>query len=173
MSDNIADLVDLLLSRIGSEFDGEAHLSAEEARTIAQALTRIAGERDEALVYATNFLVSFVNRYCSPVVGWAPLPDLIGVLTQLDNASTVAGDFLARALSAEGERDRLADFARWVIRESAFSGCDLHGDEVQEQALARMMIVRTLYDPDRHGSSDVADAGDEWFEFASVLEQNP
>jgi len=71
----------------------------------------------------------------------------------------------------EAQRDQLARFARWAIQESAFSGHELDGGEVQEQALACMLIVRTVYAPARHGPSDVAKPGDEWFEFAEVLER--
>lgn len=46
----IAGLASLLLGRIGQEFDGEAHLSEDEARSIATALSAMAGEveRQEA-----------------------------------------------------------------------------------------------------------------------------
>jgi hypothetical protein len=65
--------------------------------------------------------------------------------------------------------EQLAPFAKWAIRESAFSGHELDGGEVQEKALANCLIVRTVYDPQQHGPSDVASAGDEWFEFSSTL----
>lgn len=69
-----------------------------DSRSKIEALSR---ERDEAVRYATNFLVAYVNKYCSPVASWAPLPDIIGLLTQLDNASTVTAGILARAEAAE------------------------------------------------------------------------
>jgi hypothetical protein len=65
--------------------------------------------------------------------------------------------------------EQLVPFAKWAIRESAFSGHELDGGEVQEKALAHCLIVRTVYDPQQHGPSDVASAGDEWFEFSSTI----
>jgi hypothetical protein len=44
---------------------------------------------DEAYRYAKDLLVSFVNEHCDPVPEWRPNDDLIGVLTQMDNALTV------------------------------------------------------------------------------------
>lgn len=67
----------------------------------------------------------------------------------------------------------LAKFAKWAISESAFAGCDLGGAEVQEKAQEIGLIVSTVYDPIKHGSSDVADAGMDWYEFTSLLSDNP
>lgn len=66
-------------------------------------------ERDEALRYAQSFLESFVHEHCDPVPEWSPLPDLLGVLTQIDNATTVARDFKARAEAAESELQHLRE----------------------------------------------------------------
>ena len=68
-------------------------------------LAELEAERDEALGYATRLLESYVRKYCNPVPEWKPLPELVGVLTQLDNASAVTGEILARAEAAEAERD--------------------------------------------------------------------
>jgi hypothetical protein len=66
-------------------------------------IARLEDENEQALKYATSFLVSFVNEHCDPIGGWKPLPDLMGVLTQLDNATTVVRD-----IKAENERMREA-----------------------------------------------------------------
>lgn len=86
----------------------------------------------------------------------------------------------ARATASEAKLEEmrkalepLSTFARWAIRESAFSGMELEGGEVQEEALSRGLIVRTIYDPERHGPSDVADPGDDWFEFSDALGEQP
>ena len=93
-----------------------------------------------------------------------------------DNAVTMWDAERARATAAEAKAARIGEaleqlvpFAKWAIRESAFSGHELDGGEVQEKALAHCLIVRTVYDPQQHGPSDVASAGDEWFEFSSIL----
>ena len=72
---------------------------------------RLKAERDEALRYATNFLVSYVNKYFPHNPEWRPLPELIGVLTQLDNASTITGELKARAEAAE---KRLNGCRQWL-----------------------------------------------------------
>lgn len=92
--------------RTGDTEDGEYELFdiEEAAQTMHEAADRISTlerELEEALRYATNLLTSYVNKYCDPVPVWAPLTDLIGVLTQIDNASTVTADILAQSQAAE------------------------------------------------------------------------
>jgi hypothetical protein len=60
----------------------------------------------------------------------------------------------------KGERDALADFARWVITESAY---------VQDKAVEAGLLVATKYDPEQHGPSDIAEPGDDWFVFSPAL----
>ena len=78
----------------------------EKATRAEAAETRLAAveaERDEARREATRLLISFVNEHCDPVAEWAPLPDLMGVLTQISNAVTVTRDIKARADAAEAQ----------------------------------------------------------------------
>jgi hypothetical protein len=51
--------------------------------------------------YATRLLEHFVAEHFPPNPDWKPLPDLIGVLTQLDNALTIARDYKARIEALE------------------------------------------------------------------------
>lgn len=67
----------------------------------ATALQSVAQERDAANREATRLLVSFVHEHCDPVPDWAPLPDLMGVLTQISNAVTVTRDIQAKLAAAE------------------------------------------------------------------------
>jgi len=60
-------------------------------------------------------------------------------------------------------------FARWAIREGAFQAADLDGLSIQEKAHELGLIEATTYDPERHGPSDFAERGDEWFTFAPFL----
>lgn len=50
-------------------------------------------DRAEALGYATRLLEHFVAQHFPHNPDWKPLPELIGVLTQLDNAITIARDY--------------------------------------------------------------------------------
>lgn len=84
----------------------------EDLRNAADAFAALASpapaaaEGDgEALRYLTSLLVSFVNQHCDPVPEWKPLPDLMGVISQFDNATTVVREIKARAEKAEKERD--------------------------------------------------------------------
>ncbi len=63
----------------------------------------------------------------------------------------------------------LQEFAKWAIREGAFQAADLDGLSIQEKALELGLIEATIYDPERHGPSDCAEPGDEWFTFAPSL----
>ena len=58
-------------------------------------------ENERAHSYAVGFLRSFVSQHFPPNPDWRPLPDLLGVLTQIDNATTITRD-----LRAENERLR-------------------------------------------------------------------
>ena len=58
-------------------------------------IKRLTSENEQALREATNLLVSFVNQHFDPVPEWAPLPDLVGVITQIDNSTTVVRDIKA------------------------------------------------------------------------------
>ena len=67
------------------------------------------------------------------------------------------------------EVSRLCRFAREIIGNSAFEGYDIGGDEVQDIAERLGLIVGCKYDPDRHGPSEYAEAGDPYYEFAPLL----
>lgn len=66
-------------------------------------------------------------------------------------------------------REMLQDFAKWAIREGAFQAADLDGLSIQEKAHELGLIEPTTYDPEKHGPSDCAEPGDEYFVFTSVL----
>ena len=57
--------------------------------TDAERIERLQRELEEARGYATRLLVALMDKHFQDrASGWAPLPDLIGVLTQIDNLST-------------------------------------------------------------------------------------
>lgn len=69
--------------------------------------------------------------------------------------------------------ERLAEFAKWAIREGAFDGTDLDGGDIQDKAEELGILIRTKYDPAKHGESADVDPGDDWFEFADWLPSPP
>lgn len=71
----------------------------------------------------------------------------------------------------DAEIERLMAFARWAIHEGSFAGCTLDGGSIQDKAAELGILTKTKYDPAVHGDSDCAEPGDDWFVFASALEQ--
>ena len=105
--------------------------------------------QETALGYATRFLEHFVNEHCSPVPDWKPLPDLLGVLTQIDNSTTVARDYNARIEALEAALRRCqtvlgnmaaenegAIFNRWPINHEPLRNDARHLLPVIDAALA-------------------------------------
>ena len=87
---------------VASAIDNEA------AKWIRQAADRIAelrAEIDEARSYASH-LATTMAAHDGAIEDWRPLPDLIGLLTQIDN---MAAGRRIRAEAAEAERDRLRE----------------------------------------------------------------
>lgn len=103
-SPDIAGLVERALSYV-NDADQLEHCDpkylCDDLEEFATALQRVAQERDAANREATRLLVSFVHEHCDPVPDWAPLPDLMGVLTQISNAVTVTRDIQAKLAAAE------------------------------------------------------------------------
>jgi hypothetical protein len=103
-------------------------------------------EIKEACVYLENLLVAYVNKYCDPVPEWKPLSDdLIGMLTQIDNASTVTGVWKARAEKAEAQRDDWKAMHRHAQRTIADLNADMKGQRARaEKAEAALREIATL-----------------------------
>lgn len=60
--------------------------------------------------------------------------------------------------------ETLAAFAKWVIRESCFSGCDLDGASVEDKAVALGLLIKTRYEPALHGPNDLdMEVGADWY----------
>jgi hypothetical protein len=77
--------------------------AVESMRQMRAEIEQLKADADLALSEAARLLESFVVEHCSPIPEWKPLPDLIGVLSQLSNAITIARDY-----KAEIERLRAA-----------------------------------------------------------------
>lgn len=63
----------------------------------------------------------------------------------------------------------LQEFAKWAIKEGAFLAAHLDCLSIHEKAHELGLIEATAYDPEKHGPSDVAETGDEWFTFSPIL----
>lgn len=122
--------------------------NAENCRKLATALQSLSAElaeakrrEAEACRYLENLLRSYVGKYCDPVPDWRPLPDLLGMLTQIDNASTVTADFLTRATTAEAEaramREALEQAKLYVERDEEAHGRKFGTGNAIRAALAR------------------------------------
>lgn len=87
-----------------------AHITRLEAD-----VARLTKERDEATNNLRGFMTSFVREHFPDNIGWQPLPDLLGMLTQMDNASTIARDYKAqnKAMREALERQR-TNIEHWI-----------------------------------------------------------
>ena len=79
-------------------------------------LLALRAENERAHSYAENFLRSFVLQHFPPNPDWRPLPDLLGVLTQLDNASTTTS-LVTSAL----ENERLLEALEFLMKKQSGS----------------------------------------------------
>jgi len=78
-------------------------------------------------------------------------------------------DIEGRAAALEGEPRPLKEFARWVLHEIAWSSCDVDGGDVQDKAANLGLIIKTEYDPKKHGESDWCEPGDDWYVFGPLI----
>lgn len=70
-------------------------------QSAAQAIIeKLRAENEVAENYLRDLLTSFVTEHFPNNESWKPLPDLLGMLSQMDNASTVARDYKARLAEA-------------------------------------------------------------------------
>lgn len=65
----------------------------------------------------------------------------------------------------------LAAFAAWAVMNGPWEGCSLDGGEVQEKAVELGIIVKTKYDPEKHGAGADADPGDDWYVFSPAFKK--
>ena len=80
-----------------------------ERESLRSKLAEAERERDEATKYAKTLCESFVHEHCSPVETWKVFPDLIGVLTQIYNATTVVRSIKADRDAAFSELAKLRE----------------------------------------------------------------
>ncbi len=86
---------------------------------------------------------------------------------------------LKRAKEAKAKRkpkltqdQALREFFRWAMTEGPWDGCDLDGGDVQEKACKLGLIIKTKYDPAKHGEPPAAfdfcdiEPGDDWYVIA-------
>jgi len=72
------------------------------------------------------------------------------------------------------ENATLKTFARWAVQESAFAGCDLQGEEVQDKAEELGLIRAEPYDggvKHRHMEEWGLEIGDPVYVFSALLEE--
>ena len=65
----------------------------------------------------------------------------------------------------------IKDFARWVVEESVFNGCDLSGADIQTEAERVGLLRKVPFDPTKH--EDVwgtgVRPGEDWYEFTEAM----
>ncbi len=83
-------------------------------------------ERDEASREIRSLLTSFVREHFRENENWRPLDDLVGMITQMDNACTVAREYLSRAEAAEARVKELEEALGRIV--STAKRVDLHNN---------------------------------------------
>jgi hypothetical protein len=99
-------------------------IDTDELKAAANLIESLSKALSEAEAYLHRTLESYVHEHGSPVPEWKPSPDLLGMLMQFDNATTVTRVFKARALAAES---RLSE-AMKVIEPFAAIQVGMEGD---------------------------------------------
>lgn len=82
---------------------------------------------DESYSYARRLATSLAKRHWPENDGWQPLPDLLGVLTQIDNMCTLMDDQKREIerLRKQRERDMISAYERggaWMLENSGTPG---------------------------------------------------
>lgn len=74
------------------------------------------------------------------------------------------------AAQQDGGRESAAvAFVKWALQEGSWQGADLDGGSVQDKAESLGLIVKTQYDPEKHGPHDYAEPGYDWYVFSDLL----
>lgn len=68
-----------------------------------------------------------------------------------------------------GNYSALRDFALTIVRESAFEGCGLDGDDVESLAISHGIIEKVPYDPAKHGYCEFTDPGEDYNVFSEMI----
>jgi hypothetical protein len=90
-------------------------------------LEPLPAQNADAYGYAKRLLEVFVAENFPPNPNWKPLPDLLGVLTQIDNASTIARDLRAQNAELVAERDAAREHGGQArLREKAAEDKRIH-----------------------------------------------
>ena len=104
----------------------------------------------EAYDYAVMLLESIVKKHYSPVEGFAPFdrPDVVGVLTQIDNAVAGISQQLAEARGEIERKDALIEQMREALKAIDAIGSE-KGDASRDDALRCFSIARAALAAER------------------------
>ena len=101
MDSDVAELVERLeytaKNGLLQAANDRMYATHEDAASTIRALV---AEKEQATAYLRNLVCAFCKEHFPENADWRPLPDLLGMLTQMDNASTVARDYHAKLREA-------------------------------------------------------------------------
>lgn len=114
---------ELLIGRLKN--GGEAYEYSHNLRVVPEIYALEAADRlselqkviDDAEKDLRSFMTTFVREHFPHVPQWQPLPNLLGMLSQMDNASTIARDYVSRLSEQQQVIDELHS-ALWGVREN-------------------------------------------------------
>lgn len=102
-------------------------LAVEALRRQHAEIERLKSDAERVNTYAKNLAISTHRKHFSHITQWEPLPDTIGLITQIDNMSCWTGDDVAQ-LTAERETI-ISDFLKRI-------GQYVTNDSIREAAIA-------------------------------------
>ena len=91
---------------------GMEMIAADIARALMAERKKALEEAAEAQKYATDLAASLCRKHWPENIGWKPLPDLYGVISQIDNMTTGIADKAYR--KALEEAAKVAEYYRDV-----------------------------------------------------------
>lgn len=130
------------------------NLDQERVERAARGLAIAAGDDPDKKTYAHDMICTGRGR--EPLYRWEYWAPLARAAITAYLGDTHADDTAAN----------LALFLSWAMKEGPFDGCHLDGASTQDKAEELGLIVKTTYDPARHGENLYAEAGDDWFEIS-------
>ena len=121
-------------------------LAVEALRRQHAEIERLKSDAERVNTYAKNLAISMHRKHFSHVTQWEPLPDTIGLITQIDNMSCWTGDDVAQ-LTAERETiisDFLKRIGQYVTNDSTREAAIAAAVAAEREACAQIVLKQDV-----------------------------
>lgn len=113
-----------------------------EVKRLTEESNEAVNEIEAAKRDLRSFMTTFVREHFPHVPQWKPLPDLLGMLSQMDNASTIARDYAAKLKLAEAALEPFAEHIKSDITPERFWDMPMCSHEAHEVTIADFRRAR-------------------------------